>query len=99
MRRIDADIRRYLHEVLGIDPAISSLELDRQLPYFLQDAFEFRGVEVLGTPLVLAIERPGKRIPGRDLRIQLARVAAAAGVPVVYVVNSLASYERRRLVE
>jgi hypothetical protein len=99
MKCIDTDVRRYLHETLGADFVISASDLGHQLPYFLKDAFDYRGAEILGARLVLAIERQEKRIPGRDLRKQLARVAADAGVPVVYVVNSLASHERRRLVE
>jgi hypothetical protein len=99
MKTVDATIKRYLHEVLGAESNISSWDLASQLPYFLQDAYEFRRSEVLGSPLVLAIDRREQRPPGRDLRVQLGRVAAIADLPVVYVVNSLASHERRRLVE
>ena len=99
MRTVDAAIKRYLHEALGAEPRISLWELANQLPYFLQDAYDFRRSEVLGRQMVLAIERRGQKLSGRDLRVQLARVAAIADLPVVYVVDSLASHERRRLVE
>jgi hypothetical protein len=99
MQAVDAAIKRYLQETLGVEPAISRWVLASQLPYFLQDAYEFRCAEVLRNQLVLAIDRHGHKLPGRDLRVQLARVAALADLPVVYVVNSLASHERRRLVE
>jgi hypothetical protein len=99
MMNVDAAIKRYLHEALGAEPHISLWEFGTQLPYFLQDAFEYRLSEVLGRQMVLAIDRRGQKQSGRDLRVQLGRVAALAGLPVVYVVNSLASHERRRLVE
>ncbi len=99
MKPVDAEIKRYLHEALGAEVNITSWDLARQLPYFLQDAYEFRRSEVLGNPIVIATDRPGRKPSGRDLRVQLGRVAALAGLPVVYVVNSLASHERRRLVE
>lgn len=99
MRDVDAEIKRYLHDTLGAEPDISRWSSASQLPYFLQDAYEFRRVEVLRNQMVLVIERHAHKPPGRELRVQLARVAALANLPVVYVVNSLASHERRRLVE
>jgi hypothetical protein len=99
MHTVDAALERYLHEVLGAEPEISPWSFANQVPYFLQDAYEFRRCEIYGRPMLLAIDRHERRLPGRDLRVQLARVAALAELPVVYVVTSLASHERRRLVE
>lgn len=99
MKAVDQEIRRYLHEVFGAEPDVLRWDPADQLPYFLQDAYEFRRAKVLESEVVLAIDRRGERRPGRDLRVQLARVGSFANLPVVYVVNALASHERRRLVE
>jgi hypothetical protein len=99
MTGIDGAIKLYLQQVLGAKPAISAWETARQLPYFLQDAYVFRSCQILGRKLVLAIDRRGQRLLGRDLRTQFARIAAIADLPVIYVVNSLASHERRSLVD
>lgn len=96
---VDELLAKYLHEVLGAEAEILPWPLTSQLPYFLLDAYEFRQCRIHGSPMVLAIDRRQRKAPGRDLRVQLARVAAVANLPVVYVVNSLASHERRRLVE
>lgn len=96
---VDVEVQRYVYAVLGAGLSISAWEAASQLPYFLQDAYEFRRVEILGRQMVLAVDRHEHKRTGRDLRVHLARIAAIADLPVVYVINSLASHERRRLVE
>jgi hypothetical protein len=99
MHTVDAAIERYLREVLGAEPEISLWSDADKVPYFLQDTYSFRRCEINGLAMVLAIDHHQPRLPSRDLRVQLARIAAVAELPVVYVVNTLASHERRRLVE
>ena len=93
-------VQRYLNAVLGIavpEPQLWSRESD--LPYFLRDAFEFHSLDLLGEPVLLAIDRnPDKPTLG-EVRTQLSKVRTLAGVPVIYCTSALASYERRRLIE
>ena len=70
-----------------------------KLPYFLQDAFDVRELKLLDRQTLLAIDkRPDK--PGLAIvRGQMDKLRQLAGMPVIYVTGTLASYERRRLIE
>jgi hypothetical protein len=95
-----AAVANYIHEVLGLEAAPARLWSAAQaLPYFLHDGFEFAELELLGKPLVLAIERPSAGLAQSEVRKRLVRVAEVAGQPVAYVTQALASFERRRLIE
>jgi len=97
---LHAAIQRYLHEVLGI-PALELKPWAREcdLPYFLRDAFQFRELDLLGRSVLLAIDRKTDKPLLGEVRVQLAKVRALAGLPVIYCTGALASYERRRLIE
>jgi hypothetical protein len=96
---VDRQVRLYLHDTLGAEAVVAHWDLSTQLPYFLQDAYEFRSAEIAGHRVLLVIDHHRRESSGRDLHVQLARVADLANLPVVYVVDALSSYERRRLVE
>ena len=70
-----------------------------KLPYFLQDAFELRELQLLDRQILLAIDRQANKPALANVRSQLDKLSALAGHPVVYVTGALASYERRRLIE
>lgn len=93
-------VLHYLQEVLGIEaPGVKLWARATELPYFLRDAFQFSELELLGQPIVLAIRRAEAKQSLSDVRTWLDKVKALAGLPVVYVTDALASYERRRLIE
>ena len=90
----------YLHETLGIaSPQVRAWPGAGKLPYFLQDAFEIHELKVLNRQILLAIDRQPKKLGLATLRGHLNRLHDVAGVPVVYVTGTLASYERKRLIE
>lgn len=93
-------VRDYLHDVLGIVvPELPRWTRADELSYYLRDAFEFREIELLGQPIVLAIASVETRQSLSEVRTRLAKVSAMAGRPTIYVTGALASYERRRLIE
>jgi hypothetical protein len=96
----DIAVQRYIHEVLGATvQKFRPWARESELPYFLRDAFHFHELDLLGHPVLLAIDRkPDKPLLG-EIRIQLNKVRTLAGQPVIYVTGVLASYERRRLIE
>ncbi len=100
MPALAAAVRRYLHETLGISTADAApwVRTD-ELPYFLRDAFQFSELELLGHTIVLAMRRTGQKQSLGEVRAWLDKARVLAGVPVVYVTDALASYERRRLIE
>ena len=95
-----AATRKYLNEVLGIPtPQAKPWAQASGLPYFLQDAFQFVELELLGRPVVLAITPSKEKQALGDIRIRLDKVRGQGEQPVVFVTDALASYERKRLIE
>lgn len=92
-------VTRYLHDVLGITAKVKRWADGDKLPYFLQAAFDLFELELLNRPLLLAIDRQADKPALAGLRAQLDKLRALAGYPVVYVTGTLASYERKRLIE
>jgi hypothetical protein len=96
---VAAAVRPYLHHTLGIDTVLRPWEGASKLPYFLQDSYELRELRLLDHPVLLAINRRKTTPAPADIRSQLDKLKTLAGRPVVYVTDTLASYERRRLIE
>lgn len=100
MSALLTDVRRYIHEVLGIAvPEVKPWARAEELPYFLKDAFQFGEIELLGQQVVLALAQAESKHSLSEVRTWLNRVRGLAGRPAVYVTAALASYERRRLIE
>jgi len=98
-RRLEPDVQAYLRETLGIAPKLRQWPGATKLPYFLQDAFEVRELELLNHTVLLAIDKQPNKHGLASVRSQLDKLRQLAGVPVVYVTGALASYERKRLIE
>lgn len=95
----DAAVYAYLREILGVEPGLHAWAEQGKLPYFLQDAYSVRELTLLDRRMLLAIDQRLTRPSLVDVRVQVEKLRQIAGVPVVYVTQSLASYERRRLIE
>ena len=92
-------IQKYLHETLGVVAKVRAWAGAGKLPYFLQDAFEVRELTLLDRQIVLAIDKQPDKPGFTNIKGQLDKLQQLAGLPVVYVTEALASYERRRLIE
>ena len=89
-------IARYLKNTLGMtDLELTDYPKAAQLPYLLQDQFEFLQMKFAKHFVILAI--PKKNIPLRQMRDALAHLPSDQ--PLVICFESLASYERRYLIE
>lgn len=100
MTALDAAIRTYLTEVLPLrEVEVRPFADTGALPYFLRDAYDMRELTLGRRRLVLALQRDAERTPLARVRTQIQKIAAATGMPVVYVPPTLASYERKRLIE
>lgn len=95
----DTAIQQYLHDSLGFTAKIRPWNGAAKLPYFLQDAFETRELTLLGHTILLANHRAGRAQGLAEVRAQLNKLKAITSLPVIYVTNALASYERKRLIE
>ncbi len=98
-RTVDTAVHTYLHETLGITPRVRAWQGVGKLPYFLQDAFEVRELDLLDRQILLAIDKRPEKQGLANVRGQLDKLRQLAGIPVVYVTGTLASYERKRLID
>lgn len=94
-----ADVRAYLHEALAVDARIRKWSGAKKLPYFLQDAFELHELQLRDKRFLLASGRKQRMPTPHTLRAQLDKLEQIAACPVVFAVASMASYERKRLVD
>lgn len=95
-----ADIRTYLHEVLGA-PIAEALPWRGagSLPFYLGDAFGVHEYALFGQPILLAIDQRPKPVSLSEVAQWMSKLRALASLPVLYVTAALASWERRRLIE
>lgn len=100
MQNFEATALQYLHDVLGITTQEPKpwAKAD-ELPYFLQNAFRLSELVLLGQPVVLAVQQSEQTQSLSELRKRLDKVKTIAACPVLYGVDALASYERKRLIE
>jgi len=96
---LDTTVTHYLHDALGIVAKLRPWAGTGKLPYFLQDAFELRELQLRDRQILLAIDRQATQPALANVRSQLDKLSALVGHPVVYVTGALASYERKRLIE
>lgn len=92
-------IKRHIADVLGLQVQLRAWDGAGRLPQYLADRYDFLSTEVLGTPCLLAVSRGGHRSDTVRKDLATLRKHAPDGAMVIYVVDALASYERRRLVE
>ncbi|NHN36561.1 hypothetical protein G8764_04560 [Pseudomaricurvus alcaniphilus] len=100
----------YLREVLG-DSALSAVdnarasdwattwENARQLPFYLQDAYHFYRAELLGQPCLLMLAASREEATPAVVQKHWQLVVKQFDGPVIYVVETVASYNRKRLIE
>ncbi len=94
-----ADIGGYLQHVLGVTPVIRPWKATGKLPYYLQDAYTIREMQLLGQRFVLAAPRRKAARATLPANEQLLKLHKVVGLPVILVVTALLSYERKRLID
>jgi hypothetical protein len=96
---MEAAVRAYLQDTLGIDAPTTLWSGAGGLPYFLVDAFDLKALMILGCPVLLAVDKRADRPGLASIRAQIDKIREVTGLPVLYATKALASYERKRLIE
>lgn len=94
---LNVEIELYLMETLGLKASIAPWPEASGLPFYLQDAYEFAAMEVLGHIYVLLVARDTEQ-GASELRKRLDKLAELTGVTGVFVAQAMNSYERKRLI-
>lgn len=91
-------LKQYFHETLGLQPVPKPWKGKENLPFFLQDLYDFYTVTLLGKMCILAVARESEAITPAEVRKQLGQIQEKTGIPCIYVDDSVSSYNRKRLV-
>lgn len=96
---VNEKIRQYLSETLGLSSRVSPWVRQDELPYYLQEAFDWREIDLAGHSVVLAIDRNAAKPSLSEVRSKLSKARSLFEQPIVYATRTLASYERRYLID
>lgn len=101
MHPLAVSAQQYIADTLGVPVSRRAAHgVAEKLPYFLKDTFELVEWMLAGQVVLLALdERRQAQLSVRDIRTRVEKLRTLAKCPVLYVVDSLASYERKRLIE
>lgn len=94
-----AELREYLRETLGLPASFTAWPGVGKLPYHLHGAFDLRELTLTNHRLLLAINNGARPRGLAGLRAQMDTLRRLTELPVVYVTEALASWERKRLIE
>lgn len=93
------DLHAYVKDMLGLEVALPvPLGMLSELPYFLNDTFNFSSAKIGGAEVVLAQPKDGADERVGDIAKKIASVADKLKAVVVFCPEALASYERRNLI-
>lgn len=92
-------LQDYIHHVLGVRIRVVSWDKAGKLPLLLTDRFDFYRITLFDRPYILACDRETEATSPAGLCKQLEVVRKTANTDVVYVCNSLTSWNRMRLIE
>lgn len=88
---------KYLHD-LGLPATALEKHRGSALPYYMADAFELVELDIASQPVVLAIDQEAKRSPAETEQL-MRKLGDVIESTAVYVIGSLNSYDRKRLIE
>ena len=99
MDRMVEELQRYLLANLGIEVAVRPFSGATNYPAYLRDGYRFFSMKWLqGTCLLMAGEKDVALTPAVIAK-QLDQVRGRCGMDVVYVVEAISFYDRKRLIE
>ncbi len=93
------ELTGYVQETLGVDAIVAPRRNGKRLPAFLRERYRFAELRLLGTPLLLMIDRESAEQSPATVRKHLDLVRDRQDVRVVYVRDRVTAYNRKRLVD
>jgi len=99
MQRITRNIAGYLEDAFGGHAMLWRWEGARRLPLFLRDRYSFYEGRLFGDPLLFMVARRSEEETPKTISKHLEQTEAIFENPVVYVRDSITSYNRKRLID
>lgn len=99
MRTASAQLKRYLHEALGVVIEPVPWRGSAHLPFFLRERYDFSEVRLLDMPCLVMFDRGGQEEPPATVRTHMDQVKTKWNGEVLYVRERVTAYHRKRLIE
>lgn len=96
MKPLQKKLQDYLKKISGDSPLFTK-ELATKLPLYLRERYDILSSKIFGRRTLLAFARAGDASPG-EYQADASQLQAALGDSVVFVIESLSSHDRHRLV-
>ncbi|MBN1835477.1 MAG: hypothetical protein JW820_06475 [Spirochaetales bacterium] len=96
---LERKLIRYLWDVLGVRVEAEPWAEAERLPLFLRDSYGFSRTSLLGTPLLLMMDKGSDALTPASIAKQVTQVQRRWSGEVVYVSGAIDSHNRRRLVQ
>ena len=93
------DFQQYLEETLGVTPQIEPWQQAQELPLFLRQGYAFFSAQILGTTVLLAVDKERELRSPATIARQLREIEKRCSIPMVFVRTQLAAFQRKRLIE
>ncbi|MGC5702816.1 hypothetical protein J4P02_21665 [Pseudomonas sp. NFXW11] len=89
----------YIETVLGDIPSFSAWEQTSSLPYYLNNTYCLLQMTLLGQTCLVLMENPQRSVSLPDVKKHMDTLRKLTQMPMLFVTATLASYERKRLIE
>jgi hypothetical protein len=94
-----SQLRRYMHETLGVDVRPARWDGDVLLPVFLRNLYTFFDAQLLAVPCLLMLDNEEQEQSPATVRKHMELVKVRWDGEVVYVRARVTAYNRKRLIE
>jgi DNA-binding MarR family transcriptional regulator len=98
MKMIIHQLEQYIREALGIVVVPRAWEKSRGLPQYLRESYSFAKIDVLGRECLLMVDSGEAEQTPAVIGKHLGQVRARCNIEAVYVCQTIASYNRKRLI-
>ena len=96
MNRIDL-LEKYIATALCIEVHLTPLPDIKQFPFFLQDAYQFYQITLLGQLCTILIDEDAENSPAAISK-HIDVVQQQLGMPCIYICDAITAYNRERLI-
>ena len=94
-----SQLKRYLHETLGVEVSPTPWHKGKRLPFFLRNLYTFFEIQLLEASCLLMLDRNEQEQSPATVRKHMDQVQTKWDGEVVYVRARVTAYNRKRLIE
>ena len=98
MKKMIDKVEKYIRETIGVTVAPKPWEKSTSLPQYLRERYRFFLINILGKDLLLMLDTRAEEQTPAVAGKHMDMVRSRGGVELVYVPNTVTSYNRRRLI-